>query len=127
MNNEEIIKELSNEIVKRLENDYGFSNIKENIEGFINQNLDEIKKLQVLQILYSFTLYRNAYIAIDPIVREKNIFKIKSVLNIKTESDFEEKIKQATESLKKFEDAEKNPIQTIRKKIDDKKNSNYVF
>ena len=127
MNNEEIIKELSNEIVKRLENDYGFSNIKENIGGFINQNLDEIKKLQVLQILYSFTLYRNAYIAIDPRVREKNIFKIKSVLNIKTESDFEEKIKQATESLKKFEDAEKNPIQTIRKKIDDKKNSNYVF
>ena len=127
MNNEEIIKELSNEIVKRLENDYGFSNIKENIEGFINQNLDEIKKLQVLQILYSFTLYRNAYIAIDPRVREKNIFKIKSVLNLKTESDFEEKIKQATESLKKFEDAEKNPIQTIRKKIDDKKNSNYVF
>ena len=115
MNNEEIIKELSNEIVKRLENDYGFSNIKENIEGFINQNLDEIKKLQVLQILYSFTLYRNAYIAIDPRVREKNIFKIKSVLNIKTESDFEEKIKQATESLKKFEDAEKNPIQKIQK------------
>lgn len=127
MNNEEIIKELSNEIVKRLENEYGFSDIKGNIEGFINQNLDEIKKLQVLQILYSFTLYRNAYIAIDPRVREKNIFKIKSVLNIKTESDFEEKIKQATESLKKFEDAEKNPIQTIRKKIDDKKNSNYVF
>lgn len=127
MNDEEIIKELSNEIVKRLENEYGFSDIKENIEVFVSQNLDEIKKLHVLQILYSFTLYRNAYIAIDPRVREKNIFKIKSILNIKTESDFEEKIKQATESLKKFEDAEKNPIQTIRKKINDKKNSNNMF
>ena len=51
MNNEEIIKELSNEIVKRLENEYGFSDIKGNIEGFINQNLDEIKKLQVLQLM----------------------------------------------------------------------------
>lgn len=37
------------------------------------------------------------------------------------------KIKQATESLEKFEDAEKNPIQTIRKKINDKKNSNNMF
>ncbi len=127
MNDEEIIKELSNEIVKRLENEYGFFDIKENIEVFVSQDLDGVKKLQVLQILYSFTLYRNAYISIDPRVREKNIFKIKSILNIKTESDFEEKIKQATESLEKFEDAEKNPIQTIRKKINDKKNSNNMF
>jgi len=120
MNNEEIIKKLSNEIVIRLEKEYGFSNIKVDMEKFLEQDLEMHKKEEVLEILYIFTLYKNGYISADPRVREKYIFEIKNILKISSNSsDFEEKIKKAKESLEKFEDAETHPIQTITRKIKD--------
>ena len=122
----ELINTLANDIIEKLKGKI-FSIEKDMIE-FLQSQVNKKNKEKVLEQLYLFQLYSNAYIGPDP--RGKSNMFANAITVLKAKNDEEvsikiEKLKEITEFMK---NAEINPLSTFKRELEDKlKCKNIIF
>lgn len=115
-------------IISRIQGDYRFYNMENDIHNFLNKGLNKEKQEEALVQLYLLQLYRNAYISADPRCKERLLLKAKSILRVNSEAELDEKIKQIKDLVEEMQSAETDIMKTIDKIIEDKeKNKGYIF
>ncbi|OKZ57608.1 MAG: hypothetical protein BHV99_01305 [Clostridium sp. 26_21] len=122
----ELINLLANEIVEKLKGK--IFNIEKDMMEFLKSQVSRENKENVLEQLYLFQLYSNAYIGPDP-RGKRNIFaNAIDVLNAKNDEDVSIKIENLKEATKFMKIAETNPLSTFKRKLEDKeKCKNVIF
>ena len=122
----ELINLLANEIVEKLKGK--LFNIEKDMMEFLQSQVSKENKENVLEQLYLFLLYSNAYIGPDP-RGKRNIFaNAIDVLNAKNDEDVSIKIENLKEATKFMKIAETNPLSTFKRKLEDKeKCKNVIF
>ena len=113
---DKLINALANEIIKKLK---GKLDIEKEMKEFLLSKISKEYKEKILEQLYLFQLYSNAYVGPDP--RGKNTLFANVILVLTSKSDEEvitriENLKQEVELLK---NAEINPLYTIKIKLED--------
>ena len=113
----EVVNTLANEIIEKLS---GKLNIENEMREFLLSDISKENKEKVLEQLYLFQLYSNAYVGPDPKGKIYLFSNAKLVLTSKSDEELitrMEELKQAVELLK---NAELNPLSTIKAKLEDK-------
>ena len=113
---DKLINALANEIIEKLK---GKLDIEKEMKEFLLSKISKEYKEKILEQLYLFQLYSNAYVGPDP--RGKNTLFANVILVLTSKSDEEviariENLKQEVELLK---NAEINPLYTIKIKLED--------
>ena len=112
----ELINALANEIVKRLKN----FNIEKKMMEFLQSQVSEENKEKVLEQLYLFQLYSNAYLGPDPRGKWHIFMNALSVLDSKKDEDVLLKIGELKGIIEVMKNAETNPLATFKRKLEDK-------
>ena len=120
-----LVNVLANEVAEKLKEKIW--NIKEEMTKFLESSISECNKEKVLEQLYIFQLYSNAYVGPDP-RGQKSIFScVNLVLNATSDEEILnsiEKLKETTEYLKEIET---HPLNTMKRKLEDSENYGKVI
>lgn len=111
-----IINSLANDIIIKLK---GNLDIEVEMRNFLNSNISIENKEKVIEQLYLFQLYINAYIGPDPRVKEKLFHKVIGVLNVKEDDEIIDSIKELQEVVEFMKDIEVHPIDTAKRRLEE--------
>ena len=89
------------------------------VRNFLNSNISIENKEKVIEQLYLFQLYINAYIGPDPRVKEKLFHKVIGVLNVKEDDEIIDSIKELQEVVEFMKDIEVHPIDTAKRRLEE--------
>ena len=121
----EIINTLANEIIEKLT---GKLDIKNEINEFLLSEISKENKEKVLEQLYLFQLYSNAYIGPDPRGKNNLFTNAKLVLTSKNDEELTLKLENLKQVIELLKTAELNPLSTTKTKLEDKeKYKNQIF
>lgn len=122
----ELINALANEIINKLKGKI-FS-IEKDMMEFLQSQVSKDNKEKVLEQLYLFQLYSNAYIGPDPRGKNNMFTNAIAILNAKNDEDVSIKIEKLKEITEFMKNAEINPLSTFKRKLEDKeKYKNVIF
>ena len=127
MDNNDVINKLKETIVKNL--DYKLKlDVREDLDNFLESDVSVENKEKLIELLYQFQLFSDAYLGPDP--RAINVYSshIFMILKVKNNEEFKEKINSVEELVKTMKYAELNPIETMKKQLEDEeKYKNVLF
>lgn len=117
MNN--VLSKISEIIIGRTKEDYYLSNIKNNLNNFLNSNLTYEQKTKCIEQLYLLVLYKDGYLSADPRYKRKVMHDAVKVLEEKKIDLFESNFDLLKQVVDKLKAAETNPLNTYEKMIND--------
>ena len=121
----EVINTLADEIIEKLK---GKMSIENEMKEFMLSEISSKYKEEVLEQLYLFQLYSNAYIGPDPRIKNNLFLNVKSVLTSKSDEELITRMEKFKKIVELFKNAELNPLSTIKTKLEDKeKYKNVIF
>jgi hypothetical protein len=119
MNSEKI---LANKVISRYKNTnfrYFYNGITEDIQKFLNSNLESDKKIHVLEQLYFLDLYKNAYLGMDGRGIMGFFLSSFQILKATNDEEYNKYVKNLEASVRVLENLEKNPLNQVKKEIQD--------
>lgn len=130
MNNNELIKNLArlrvaDTIINKFEKEY--INIEEKMLRFLKSSISEENKDKVLELLYLFQLYSNAYLGPDPKVVSKRKMQAEFILNSINDDELSKRIEELEETVRLMKEAETHPIESLKRKFEDQEKYNDVI
>lgn len=121
----ELINSLADEIVIKLKDKI---NIQVEMKKFLNSQINVANKEKVLEQLYLFQLYSNAYTGIDPRGNRNSFGNVILVLSAKTNEEVVNRIEKLQETVEFMKNIEIHPLSTTKRKLEDKeKYKNVMF
>ena len=122
MNNNELIKNLArlrvaDIIINKFEKEY--INIEEKMLRFLKSSISEENKDKVLELLYLFQLYSNAYLGPDPKAVSKRKMQAEFILNSINDEELLKRIEELEETVRLMQEAETHPIESLKRKFED--------
>lgn len=115
----ELMNALANEVTKKLKN-RGLD-IEKDMTNFLQSQVSEKNKEQVLEQLYLFQLYSNAYLGPDPRAVNTTLTSAILILDSKSDEDVLLKLEQLKDLVELMKNLETNPLSTIKRKLEDEK------
>jgi len=115
-----IIKDLADSIIADLKNDMYLSNIENLLNNFLDNNhIENKEKEHVIELLYLYKVYKKGYISADPRYTAKKQREVKDILESKTSKELSAKIQEVEKLVNLLKEAENNPIESAKKRIED--------
>ena len=118
LNDKELM--LAVEVIRRFQesNPYFYSTVVDEIESFLKSDLDESKKVHVLEQLYLLELYKRAYTSPSPDGRSKFLYDALRILKATNDAEYEKELQFFEASVGTMKELETDPLKQIQKKID---------